>query len=118
MPEGTSAVNKQSAGSQTALASIGAIISLVAASSCCLPILPFVAAAGLAGTSTVLASLRPYLLIGSILFVGYGLYQAYRAKKCNRTTSKASTILLWCSAVLVVLSTLFPQVIANVLAGG
>jgi hypothetical protein len=110
--------SRNRAGSLTAFASIGAVISLIAASSCCLPILPFVAAAGLAGTSTILASLRPYLLVGSILLIGYGLYQGYRAKECDRRTSRFSTILLWCSAVLLVFSTLFPQVIANLLAGG
>ena len=103
---------------QTAVASIGAMISLVAASSCCLPLLPFVAAAGLAGSSAVLASLRPYLLMGSVLFIGYGLYQGYRAKQCNRNPNRLSLILLWCSAALVAVSIFFPQVIANLLAGG
>jgi hypothetical protein len=45
----------------TTLASLAAIASVIAASSCCLPILPFVFAASLAGSATVLTALRPYL---------------------------------------------------------
>jgi len=65
-------------------------------------------AAGLAGTSSFLSQVRPYLLIGSILFIALGFYQAWRAKKCRRRTSLVSSILLWVSAVFVFLSILFP----------
>lgn len=116
VPQAASADRK--VGRQTALASIGAVVSLIAASSCCLPLLPFVAAAGLAGSSAYIAALRPYLLVAAVLLIGYGLYQGYRAKQCNRTPSRVSTILLWCSAVVVAISLFFPQVVANLLAGG
>lgn len=48
-------------GVRTTFASLAAIGSVLAASSCCLPILPFMMAAGLAGTSTFLSAARPYL---------------------------------------------------------
>jgi hypothetical protein len=99
------------------LASVGALASVVAASSCCLPLLPFVAAAGLAGSSSLLSTLRPYLLGGSVLLIGYGFYQARRAKQCNCHPSVASTILLWSSAAIVVVMILFPQAVAALLAG-
>ena len=102
---------------QTMAASVGALISLIAASSCCLPLFPFVAAAGLAGFSTMLASLRPFLLLGAVCFVGYGLYQGWRAKQCHRTPNKISSVLLWFSAALVAVSIVFPQLVANLLAG-
>lgn len=105
-------------GRHTVLASIGAVVSLVAASSCCLPLLPFVAAAGLAGSSAFLATLRPYLMVAAVLLIGYGLYQGYRAKQCDRRSGKFSRILLWCSAAVVFMSLLFPQAVANLLAGG
>jgi len=71
----------RSSATRTALASIGAIGSVLAASSCCLPILPFLLAAGFAGSSTFLSAARPYLLGASILFIVYGLYQARPCEK-------------------------------------
>lgn len=98
---------------RTALASIGAISSVLAASGCCLPILPLFLAAGFAGSSAFLTAARPYLLGASILFIGYGFYQASRAKKCRRRPSVIASVLLWVAAVFVVISVLFPQVMAN-----
>ncbi len=92
------------------------MVSVVAASSCCLPVLPFVFAAGLAGGSTLLSALRPYLLGASVLFIAYGFYQAWQSKRCNRNQSFLSLALLWLSASLVFVSVLFPQVLANAAA--
>jgi len=101
---------------QTALVSVAAIGSVLAASSCCLPILPFVVAAGFAGGSTFLYTARPYLLIASIIFVGYGFYQGWRAKRCQRRPSRIGSILLWFSALFVLVSVFFPQLMANAVA--
>ena len=106
-------VASRSSNTRTALASIGAIGSVLAASSCCLPILPFFLAAGFAGSSAFLSAARPYLLGVSILFIGYGFYQAWRAKKCRRRPSVIVSVLLWVAAVFVVISIFFPQVMAN-----
>ena len=102
---------------RSALASLGAIGSILAATSCCWPVLPFVFAAGTAGGSVWLAKLRPFLLAASALFVAFGFYQAWRAKQCNCKPRLANTLLLWFSAVVVVVSILFPEVLANLLAG-
>lgn len=99
--------------SHAALASIGAIGSVLAASSCCLPILPVFVAAGLAGSSAFLAAARPYLLGASVLLIGFGFYQAWRAKKCRRRPSVVASLLLWAAAAFVVISIFFPQVMAN-----
>ena len=106
-----------SQGTRTALASVAAIGSVLAASSCCLPILSFVFAAGFAGSSAFLTVLRPYLLVLSVAFVAYGFYQSWRAKRCNSRPSVVSSVLLWSSAVFVLISILFPQVLANAVAG-
>jgi hypothetical protein len=98
---------------RTALASIAAIGGVIAASSCCLPVVPFLFAAGAAGSSAFLEVARPYLLVASILFIAYGFYQAWRAKQCQRKPSVISTFLLWASAVFVVVAIFFPQVMAN-----
>ncbi len=102
---------------RTLFAGVGAIVSVVAASSCCLPLLPFLAAAGFAGGSAFLALLRPYLLAVSVLLVAFGFYQARRARQCNCRPSLLSSILLWSSAVIVFVSIFFPQAMASLLAG-
>jgi cytochrome bd-type quinol oxidase subunit 2 len=81
-----------------------------------LPIFPFMMAAGLAGSSAFLSAARPYLLAASILFVAFGFYRAWRAKKCDSRPSVIASGLLWVSAVFVVISILFPQVMANAAA--
>lgn len=103
-------------GSAAVIASIAAIGSVLAASSCCLPILPFVMAAGFAGGSALLSAARPYLLGASILFIALGFYQARRAKQCHSRPSVIGFALLWISTVFVVFSIFFPQIMANAAA--
>ena len=98
-------------------ASLAAVASVLAASICCLPLFPFVMAAGLAGTSAFLSVVRPYVLAGAILFIALGFYQARRARKCNRRTSVVATAVLWASAAFVLISIFFPQIMANAIAG-
>lgn len=100
----------------TAVASMAALGSVIAASSCCLPLLPFLFAAGAAGTSALFARLRPYLLILSVLLIVFGFYKSWRAKQCNCKQSRMTTFLLWFSAIVVFVFIFFPQVIANLVA--
>jgi hypothetical protein len=94
------------------VASIAAVGSVLAATTCCLPVLPFVMAAGFAGGSAFLSAARPYLLAASILLIGFGFLQARRMKQCHRRPNVVSSVLLWTSALVVALSILIPQVIA------
>src|SRR6266853_5112847 len=112
MPSGTTDPGRYSE-VRTTLASLVAIGSVFAASSCCLPLFPFMMAAGLAGGSALLSAARPYMLAASILFIAYGFYQAWRAKKCQRRPGAIASALLWVSAAFVVISIFFPQVMAN-----
>ena len=100
----------------TVVASVAALGSVIAASSCCLPLLPFLFAAGAAGTSALFARLRPYLLILSVLLIVFGFYKSWRAKQCNCKPSRITTFLLWFSAIVVFVFIFFPQVIANLVA--
>ena len=101
---------------RTIIASLSALGGIVLASSCCLPLAPFLLAAGTAGSSAFFIKLRPFLLLSSVLMIGFGFYQSWRAKQCNCQPSLLSTILLWSSAIIVLLFILFPQAIANLLA--
>jgi len=100
----------------TVVASLAALGSVIAASSCCLPLLPFLFAAGAAGTSAFLVQLRPYLLVLSVLLIAFGFYKSWRAKQCNCKPSRISTFLLWFSAIVVLVFIFFPQVVANLVA--
>jgi hypothetical protein len=110
------AKSNRTPGTRVLLASIAAMGTILAASSCCWPLLPFVAAAGFAGGSAFLAPARPYLLAASVLFVAYGFYQAGRANKCGRRPSVLGKALLWFAAIFVFVSIFFPQVMANLAA--
>jgi hypothetical protein len=102
---------------RTTLTSLAAIGSVLAASSCCLPGLPFMMAAGFAGGSAFLSAARPYLLAASVGFIGFGFYQSWRAKKCQRRPGTIASVLLWVSAVFVFVSIFLPEVMANAAAG-
>jgi len=121
MPERDNKVDqtqkRDKAGSKTTIiASLAALGSVIAASSCCLPLLPFLLAAGTAGTSAFFTRFRPYLLVLSVLLIAFGFYKAWRAKQCNRRPGRISTALLWFSAIVVFVFIFFPQVVANLLA--
>lgn len=117
MTELTNIIDKRHSGSRGAtVASFAAIASILAASTCCLPILPFVVAAGFAGSSAFLSAARPYLLVISILSISYGFYHARRAKKCRRRPNLIATALLWVSTLFVLTSIFFPQIMANAAA--
>src|ERR1043166_4935863 len=99
-----SVMNEISTNRRTVFASLGALASVLAASSCCLPLIPFLAG-------------RPFLLALWGLLFAYGFWRARRARQCYGRPSRWSTVLLWLSAVCVVVSIFLPQVIAELLAG-
>ena len=113
---GGSAGSGRHRGAQTVLASFAAIAGVLAASSCCWPLLPFVAAAGFAGSAALLSAARPYLLVASVLLIAYGFYQARRAKRCGRRPRVVASMLLWLSTAFVVITIFFPQIMANAIA--
>ena len=109
--------NAKAGGSgRTILASLAALGSVVLASTCCLPMFPFVFAAGAAGSSAFFTRARPFLLAASLLSIVFAFYQRRRAKQCNCKPNLLSTIILWFSVVVVLTFFLFPQVIANLIA--
>jgi uncharacterized membrane protein YbaN (DUF454 family) len=99
-------------------AALSAVGSVLAALTCCLPVLPFVLAAGTASSASFLARyvgvLRPYLLGVSVLFIALGFYQSRRAAQCNRKPSVLSQVVLWLSALIVAISILLPQAFADI----
>ena len=100
-------------------AALSAVGSVLAAATCCLPVLLSVVAAGTAGTATFLSSfigaLRPYLLGLPVVLIALGIYQSRRASQCNWNPSVPSQVVLWLSALIVVISILLPQAFANII---
>lgn len=98
-------------------AALSAVGSVLAALTCCLPVLPFVLAAGTASGASFLAryigALRPYLLGLSVLLIAIGFYQSRRATQCACKPSVLSQVVLWLSALIVAISILLPQAFAD-----
>lgn len=94
-----------------------AIIAALSTLACCLPF-GLVGALGLATVSVWIAPLRPWLIGFSILLLVLGFWQIYRrGNQCNVRRSRVSVALFWFALVIVLLVTIFPQLIANLLAG-
>ena len=103
---------KQGAGTT---ASLAAIFSSIATMACCLPI-GFAAALGTGAASAFFVKFRPWLLGLSVLLVGVGFWQQYRAKQCAARGGVIGTVLLWAAVVVVLGMVLFPQQIAGFIA--
>lgn len=94
-----------------------AILAALSALACCLPF-GLVGALGLATISVWITPLRPWLLGFAVLLLVLGFWQIYRRRnQCNVRRSRVSVALFWFALVIVLLVTIFPQLIANLLAG-
>src|SRR2546426_8410361 len=70
--------NNKSGSRSTVVASLAALGSVIAASSCCLPLLPFLFAAGAAGTPAVFFPFRAYLLFFFVVFLSFCFFTTLR----------------------------------------
>jgi hypothetical protein len=97
-------------------APMAAILSAIGSLACCLP-LAFLGALGAAGASAVLATLRPWLLVLSAVFLVIGFVRVYREGRSCRRRSIASVALFWIAVAVFLAMLFFPQQIAGLLAG-
>ena len=104
--------------SRTPLSSVAAALaSLVAMLGCCLP-LPAVLAAGWLGAAAGwLPAARPYLLAAAVASLGFAFYRLYHRRYCEVRRPWWMQMLVWCSLAAVVGVAVFPERLANVLAG-
>lgn len=96
-------------------ASLAAMFSSIATMACCLPI-GFAAALGAGAASAFFLKFRPWLLGLSVLLLGVGFWQQYRAKQCAVRGRIIGTVLLWAAVAVVLGMILFPQQIAGFIA--
>jgi uncharacterized membrane protein YidH (DUF202 family) len=93
-----------------------AIVAALSTLACCVP-LGFLGALGLASLSLRASALRPWLLGAAILLLALGFLQIYSKGAQCRRRSILSVTLFWTAVAVVILVTLFPQLIANWIAG-
>ena len=95
-----------------AAAALGALSTLL----CCLP-LSFAAALGAAGLSVIAIEYRSWLIGFAVILLAVGFIEVYRrpSDSCRRRSS-ISIAILWCSALLVAIVFLMPQLVAALLA--
>jgi hypothetical protein len=95
---------------------VAAIIAALSTLACCLPF-GFLGAMGLAGLSVWSRSYGIWLLGLAAGFLIIGFVQLYlRRNRCQKR-STFSVVLFWVAAAVVLVIVLFPQVIANLVAG-
>jgi hypothetical protein len=97
------------------IASVAAIASSLATITCCLP-LGFAAALGAGVTSAFFTTLRPWLLVLSVVLLGFGFWQQHRARHCAVHGPWIGNVLLWAAVVVVAGMILFPQQVAGFIA--
>lgn len=98
------------------LAPVAAAASALATLACCLP--PGIAGAvGALGLSVALEALRPWLIGLAAVLLGISGFQMYRSGKNCRRRSRLSLVLFGLLAAIVLGVMLFPQTLAELMAG-
>jgi hypothetical protein len=97
------------------VAPVMAAVTSLATIACCLP-MGFAAAAVTASLSMAVAGYQPWFLGASVLLLFVGAVQLRQTQRTCRTRSYSSLLVFGCSAVIVVLVVVFPDVIAGLLA--
>jgi hypothetical protein len=95
---------------------VAAIIAALSTLACCLP-LGFLGALGLASVGIWAEPFRMWFVAGAVLLLALGFVQLYRRRDQCRKRSPFSVALFWLATVVVLVTILFPQVIASLIAG-
>lgn len=98
------------------LTPIAAVISALATLACCLP-LGIAGAVGALGLSVALEQARPWLIGIAVILLGVGGFQMYRGRKTCKRRSRLSLIVFGLCAAIVLAVMIFPQKVAELLAG-
>ena len=95
---------------------IAAVIAALSTLACCLPF-GFLGAMGLAGLSLWARSYGGWPLALAAILLIVGFVQLYHRRNQCKKRSGLSVVLFWIAAAIVLVIVLFPQIIANLVAG-
>lgn len=95
-------------------AAVGAVLSVLAAVSCCLPLGTLLGAAGTAGAAGLFAGARDWLMPLSVILLVVAFVQTYRTPCARR--SRVAMVVLWSCATFVAAMFVFPQYVAVAMA--
>ena len=98
------------------LTPMAAAMSALATLACCLP-LGIAGAVGALGLSVALERLRPWLIGLAVILLGVSAFQMYRRGKSCQRRSRLSLVCFGLSAAIVLTVLIFPQQLAELLAG-
>jgi hypothetical protein len=93
-----------------------AIFAALSALACCLPF----GIIGAVASQASVSGLHPFVrgFSAAVLLLALGFWQLYRrGTQCNVRCSRLSVALFWLAVVVLLFVTVFPQLIANWLAG-
>src|SRR5215510_5469096 len=94
---------------------VAAAVTALSTLVCCLP-LSLSAAIGVAGLAVAIEPYRHWFVSLSVFFLAIGLFQLYRFKRTCRKSSQSGIVVFAIAVIIVLGVSLFPQVIAVVLA--
>jgi hypothetical protein len=94
---------------------VAAAFTALSTLACCLP-LSLSAAVGIASLGIALEPYRGWLIGVSMVLFGIGVFQLYRFRRTCRQNSLSGIVVVVMAGIVVVGVSLFPQVIAVVLA--
>jgi hypothetical protein len=94
---------------------VAAAVTALSTMLCCLPG-SFAAAAATTSVGMFVIDYQPWFLGASVVLLVIGGLQLPQARRACSTSSKASAVVLCVSAAIVVMSVLFPQLLAGFFA--
>jgi hypothetical protein len=94
---------------------VAAAVTALSTLACCLP-LSLSATIGVASLAVAIEPYRNWFVSVSVFFLGVGLFQLYRFKRTCRKGSRSGIVVFSIAAIIVLGISVFPQVIAVVLA--
>jgi hypothetical protein len=94
---------------------VAAAVTALSTLACCLPI-GLSAAIGVAGLAVAIEPYRHFFVIASVIFLAVGLFQLYRFKQTCRKGTRSGIAAFSIAAIIVLGVSLFPQVVAVVVA--
>jgi hypothetical protein len=94
---------------------VAAAVTALATMLCCLPG-AFAAAAATTSAGLFVVDYQPWFIGASVVLLAVGGLQLRYARRRCAKTRRSSVVVLWVSAAIVLMTVLFPQVLAGLIA--